>query len=42
MTITTTLNRIREHGPCTEGWGTLLSGLGKTKVGTQLVTGNYG
>ena len=29
--ITTTLNRIREHSPCQEGWEKLLRGLGKTK-----------
>ena len=28
--ITTTLNRIRAHGPCEYGWKRLLSGLGKT------------
>ena len=28
--ITTTLNRIRAHGPCVEGWQKLLAGLGKT------------
>ena len=28
-TITTTLNRIREHSPCSEGWRKLLAGLGK-------------
>jgi hypothetical protein len=28
--ITTTLNRIREHGPCENGWRKLLAGLGKT------------
>ncbi len=28
--ITTTLNRIREHSPCQEGWTKLLAGLGKT------------
>lgn len=28
--ITTTLNRIRAHGPCVFGWETLLAGLGKT------------
>lgn len=28
--ITTTLNRIRAHGPCEDGWRKLLSGLGKT------------
>jgi hypothetical protein len=30
MTITTTLNRIRAHGPCEDGWRKLLSGIGKT------------
>lgn len=30
--ITTTLNRIREHGPCREGWEKLLAGLGKTRA----------
>jgi hypothetical protein len=30
MTITTTLNRIRAHSPCHDGWRKLLSGLGKT------------
>jgi len=28
--ITTTLNRIRAHGPCEGGWRKLLAGLGKT------------
>ena len=28
--ITTTLNRIREHKPCREGWEKLLKHLGKT------------
>ena len=28
--ITTTLNRIRSHGPCQDGWSKLLKGLGKT------------
>lgn len=28
--ITTTLNRIRAHGPCQDGWSKLLKGLGKT------------
>ena len=32
MTITTTLNRIRKHGPCNDGWEKLLKGLGKTKA----------
>jgi hypothetical protein len=30
MTITTTLNRIREKSPCQKGWTKLLSSLGKT------------
>ena len=30
--ITTTLNRIREHSPCQDGWEKLLNGLGKTKA----------
>ena len=30
--ITTTLNRIREHQPCTNGWAKLLAYLGKTKA----------
>ena len=30
MTLTTTLNRIRDHRPCAEGWTKLLAGLGKT------------
>ena len=30
MTLTTTLNRIREHRPCAKGWTKLLAGLGKT------------
>jgi hypothetical protein len=32
MAITTTLNRIRAHSPCLEGWKELLSGLGKTSA----------
>lgn len=32
MPITTTLNRIREHSPCREGWEKLLHNLGKTKA----------
>jgi hypothetical protein len=28
--ITTTLNRIRNHNPCRDGWQKLLEGLGKT------------
>lgn len=30
--ITTTLNRIRAHHPCREGWTTLLRHLGKTEA----------
>lgn len=30
--MTTTLNKIREHNPCKEGWEKLLSALGKTKA----------
>ena len=30
--ITTTLNRIRAHGPCAEGWARLLKHLGKTQA----------
>ena len=30
--LTTTLNRIRDHGPCAPGWEKLLSHLGKTKA----------
>jgi len=30
--ITTTLNRIKEHGPCEAGWKKLLKHLGKTKA----------
>jgi hypothetical protein len=32
MTITTTLNRIRAHGPCEDGWRKLLAGLGKNQA----------
>ena len=35
MTITTTLNRIREHRPCREGWTTLLRHLGKTEAAAR-------
>ena len=30
--LTTTLNSIRAHGPCVDGWTTLLAYLGKTKA----------
>ncbi len=32
MMLTTTLNKIRDHGPCTPGWEKLLHHLGKTKA----------
>ena len=32
MSATTTLNAIRAHGPCANGWKTLLAHLGKTKA----------
>lgn len=35
--ITTTLNRIRAHGPCEDRWRWLLAGLGKTKADDQPV-----
>lgn len=38
MTITTTLNRIRDHGPCTEGWTKLLKHLGKTQADDEPVS----
>jgi hypothetical protein len=31
MTTYTTLNRIRKHGPCADGWAKLLRHLGKTQ-----------
>ena len=33
--ITTTLNRIRKHSPCQDGWEKLLNGLGKTKADAE-------
>ena len=30
--LTTTLNRIRAHKPCKDGWKKLLAGLGKTRA----------
>ena len=30
--LTTTLNNIRAHSPCTEGWTNLLAGLNKTQA----------
>jgi hypothetical protein len=35
MTITTTLNRIRVHEPCNDGWRKLLAGLGKTEADNE-------
>jgi len=32
MSTTTTLNAIREHSPCEDGWETLLKSLGKTEA----------
>jgi len=32
MPITTTLNRIRAHHPCRDGWVKLLAGLGKSEA----------
>ena len=32
MSATTTLNAIRAHDPCANGWKTLLAHLGKTKA----------
>jgi hypothetical protein len=32
VVITTTLNKIRVHNPCEDGWEKLLKGLGKTKA----------
>jgi len=32
MTIYTTLNKIRAHGPCADGWAKLLRHLGKTQA----------
>ena len=36
--VTTTLNRIREHGPCHEGWQKLLKHLGKTKADDETLS----
>lgn len=35
---TTTLDRIREHGPCADGWTKLLTHLGKTKADDEPVS----
>jgi len=36
--ITTTLNEIRQHGPCESGWKTLLRHLGKTVADDEPLT----
>lgn len=36
--IYTTLNRIREHSPCAEGWAKLLRHLGKTRADDEPVS----
>ena len=33
--LTTTLNKIREHGPCADGWKKLLKHLGKIKANDE-------
>ena len=38
MTITTTLNRIRDKKPCADGWQNLLAGLGKTRADDEPLT----
>jgi hypothetical protein len=38
MMLTTTLNAIRAHDPCVEGWGKLLAHLGKTGPDDEPVT----
>jgi hypothetical protein len=35
--LTTTLNRIRDHGPCEDGWRMLLAGLGKTAPDDEIL-----
>ena len=35
--LTTTLNRIREHSPCENGWKKLLGFLGKTKADDEIL-----
>lgn len=37
-TLTTTLNRIREHAPCAAGWEKLLKHLGKTQADDEPLT----
>ena len=37
MKLTTTLNRIREHHPCKDGWEKLLRHLGKTAADDEII-----
>ena len=37
MTTYTTLNKIRGHGPCSDGWARLLRHLGKTQADAALM-----
>jgi len=41
MTITITLNEIKSHSPCRDGWEKLLKSLGKTKSDDTAVTFSY-
>ncbi len=36
--ITTTLNKIRKHQPCQDGWENLLKSLGKTQADDEVLT----
>jgi len=36
--MNTTLNKIREKLPCTEGWKKLLTNLGKTKADDEAIS----
>jgi len=38
MIATTTLNKIRAHHPCQEGWTKLLTHIGKTKADDEVIT----
>ena len=38
MTTYTTLNKIRGHGPCSDGWARLLRHLGKTQADDEPVS----
>jgi len=39
--MTTTLNSIRQHYPCIDGWKTLLDSLGKIEPDDELITFEY-